>query len=502
MNEATAVSSETNIILISDSGKPIFALLGATDEIARLCGLFQALRTSILHSQGIGLGDIQSLRTSTMLIVFMTVQALTLVAISMNCSNGTVLETEAFLKLQLEYAYIHVLSSLTDQVHVMLHRNPSLDLASVMGAATEGALKATLNKINKNPAPFLTGGVQPFFPMASTVREKTSRVLQSVGDSTKDTVFALLLVHDELVSLVQSSYRPHQLRVSDLHVLVGILTRQHGIYADELWIPIGFPRLNSSGFLYCYTNCFDAETKTLLVLVSQMGTTEQFQAFQSASAAIRRDLGLKSTAASVLEILNSSSYETGSANDIRWRRTEEVFTDDDYVDASGDGDRMIPYVGNRPEDSFVSEIRGTLNSSKRDSLLQDYLNISCALHFVFRLDSPIMHRKTKVGYVPQTMVSNFQFPLGDAVSTRRIWSAYQKLQLRLRLGSATVDATLDAFNMISKDQAPEKGGVSAGIGRHCPSVCLVESPPNIQSVSYMVDGTEMFLAMNGRDFEL
>jgi hypothetical protein len=40
------------------------------------------------------------------------------------------------------------------------------------------------------------------------------------------------------------------------------------------------------------------------------------------------------------------------------------------------------------------------------------------------------------------------------------------------------------------------------IGRHCPASCLVESPPEIQGVTYAIDGSELFLAMNGREFEV
>ena len=83
---------------------------------------------------------------------------------------------------------------------------------------------------------------------------------------------------------------------------------------------------------------------------------------------------------------------------------------------------------------------------------------------------------------------------------------YQKLNLRLRLGSATVESTMDAFDMISQDDSVTGSGSTtatpAGIGRDCPAMCLVESPPNVQGVTYFVDGTETFLAMNGREFEL
>ena len=41
-----------------------------------------------------------------------------------------------------------------------------------------------------------------------------------------------------------------------------------------------------------------------------------------------------------------------------------------------------------------------------------------------------------------------------------------------------------------------------GISRHCPASCLAESPPSVQGVTYVIDGPDLFLAMNGREFEV
>jgi hypothetical protein len=79
---------------------------------------------------------------------------------------------------------------------------------------------------------------------------------------------------------------------------------------------------------------------------------------------------------------------------------------------------------------------------------------------------------------------------------------YQKLQLRMRLGSSTFQSTMNAFDSISSEQAASEEEHMKGISRYCPASCLVESPPEIQGVTYAIDGSELFLAMNGREFEV
>ena len=41
-----------------------------------------------------------------------------------------------------------------------------------------------------------------------------------------------------------------------------------------------------------------------------------------------------------------------------------------------------------------------------------------------------------------------------------------------------------------------------GIAKDCPVMGLMDSPPNVHGVTYIAEEKEIFLAMNGRDFEL
>jgi hypothetical protein len=79
---------------------------------------------------------------------------------------------------------------------------------------------------------------------------------------------------------------------------------------------------------------------------------------------------------------------------------------------------------------------------------------------------------------------------------------YQKLQLRMGLGSWTFQSTMNASDSISSEQAASEEDHMKGIGWYCPASCLVESPPEIRGITYAIDGSELFLAMNGREFEV
>jgi len=68
---------------------------------------------------------------------------------------------------------------------------------------------------------------------------------------------------------------------------------------------------------------------------------------------------------------------------------------------------------------------------------------------------------------------------------------------------------MDAFDMIKNDDSYVKEsnnsnhGVFTGIGRDCPSIGLQESAPyNSDGLSYIVENDVIYLAMNGKNFEL
>lgn len=143
-NTEQIAAMEHNVIVMSESGKPIFSRFGSQGKIARICGLVQALRTAIHGSKStLGLGEIQSIRSNKLCIVFMTVESITLVSISERTKpnggnkneNTDVMETEAYGRLQLEYVYAHIILMLTNNVQSIYIQNPAFDLRSMMNSS-------------------------------------------------------------------------------------------------------------------------------------------------------------------------------------------------------------------------------------------------------------------------------------------------------------------------------------------------------------------------------
>jgi hypothetical protein len=194
-------------------------------------------------------------------------------------------------------------------------------------------------------------------------------------------------------------------------------------------------------------------------------------------------------------------------NDVDWKREESFDVEDDYVTVSRDMvGRRTDY--HKPYSALIDEIHESLDRSTFDSISKRYLDkddASLVLHFLFRADFALKtnSKNSTKGVLSQCISPSMKTaPFNSSQARRRLWVRYQELSLRLRLGSATPEACQDAFDMISRGGGTGDHEGFPGIASDCPAMGLAESPPNVHGITYIVDNAEIFLAMNGRDFEL
>eukprot|EP00978_Attheya_sp_CCMP212_P011310 scaffold27876_cov51-Attheya_sp.AAC.3 len=505
-----------DVVILSEAGKPIFSRWGNEEDLSTVCGIVQAIRATTVDDDSFGLGEIQSLRSGKLTIVFLTAGALTFIAIA-TLGPESDCETEAYLRLQLEYIYAQVIFTLTEQVHEVFKQSPGFDLRNMLGG-TDSVMRGILDKAGAlgNGGFFLTAGVETVCPLSADIREDLSQILQYVGEQTEHTLYAILLLGNKLVTLIQPSYRPHQLRSSDLHLITSFVVNQPGLLTTELWFPICLPRFNSSGFLHAYTSCLHRGTELNLILISQHKTTEQFNSFRNAAQMMKVELGLApdTDESSVIKATDDEAQE----HEDETLDGETKSESDDEAQSKNEGDEN-PNVNISPprgsleseqnkqeeESDFIKAIQEATNPNIQEALINDYCNLASALHFIFRCDVPVFgggDSQQDRGMLTQSISPPLGFPFVDVPSKRRIWNMYQRLSLRLRLGSAADEATNDAFDMIKEDNDESASGDFSHIGKDCPAMCLMESPPNVHGVTYVLDGSELFVGLNGRDFEL
>lgn len=568
-----------NVLIMSGAGKPIFVRYGSNDrksceeeeadedEWATACSLIQAIRANVMSfsldsEEAAPLGDIKSIKAGRKIIVFMSTEALTLVAI-----GDQSLDTE-FLHLHLEYTYAQVIFTLTNQVNAIFRRSPNYDLRTMMGPNVNASLRNLLDRFDPGEVDvtdsrpdddsgygsFLTAAVECISPIPPDLREEASRLLigacrfsnqrnRSRHNQIQDPLFALLMIGTKLVTLVQPSNASSQLHASDLHLILTFVGLQPGLLTNELWFPICLPRFDSSGFLYAFTSCLDPrDTELSIVLIGANSSTEQFEAFRSSALTLRKSLGLPPAKSNVLRIYDSASSVSSSVTPITENRAKVRASEDDTVTTtsghsddpekhfddtawqreetdeylSGDEDKDVrekaPRIKTKTisherhlptlrENPLIDALRVALSPDYQTQMMTRYLEIASAVHFAFRCEV-FVHSNDDMpgGMLPQFFGPPIGFPFIDAASQRHIWNIYQKLSLRLRLGSASTETLMDAFDMII-DSHDEKNSI--GISRDCPMQCLLESSPCVHGVTYVQENNEwLHVGLNGKYFEL
>jgi len=554
-NDDDGGGERTQFLVLSDSGKPIYSygFRGQNDDdddsdeaISRICALLQALMSSVPSVLGSN-NNIQSLRSQYQTIVFMSMGALTLVAISRSRTGGSATsttttttssdccttETESYLRLQLEYIYCQIIFTVTSRIQESFTYNPSFDLRTLLGN-TDTLINAILDEsgaysscntggggvrrsssststscafaaaavVPTARSQYMCGSVEPVFPISPALRARASSALQVIGNKTEFTAFSILAVQDRLVSMIQPSHPDHQMRGSDLHLLLKTVHRQPHVLKSELWMPVCLPRFSSEEFLFCYTHCLDVTSQLVLILVSQQSTTHQFQLFQQAAARLRRSFDLPPASESVLEILqNNKDSIVGSTpqKDVRWRRNPPTISgsnddddddDDDYVDASGEGNRTIPYIPS-PQSVFLKDIQAACQKDTIQAILEHYCKIGSVLHFMFRFDARIQAAASRgyPGKLSQCLTAPLQFPFVDTASQQTVWRMYERLRLRLH-SESTVE---------SEVKRSQEGGTAQSL----PALILAESSPKCaDGIAFIRYQTEVYIGMNGPDYEL
>lgn len=536
-----------NVIIMSAAGKSIFVRYGREpggeaneDEWSTACGIVQGLRANVLsfgsNING-GFGDIQSIKSGKRLVVFKHTDALTFVSIS-DRKDGY--HNEAWLRLQLEYVYSQVIFTLTSQVQSIFERCPGYDLRSMMGSNVNDSIRNLLDRFdpsiddsdcdNSGTGSFLTAGIECVHPIPIEIREDASKMLiNSCGRSNTSHLFAMLVVGTRLVTMIQPTNLLSQLHTSDLHLILTFVGCQTGLLTNELWFPLCLPRFDSSGFLYAYTLCLDPnDTGLSFVMISPDNSMEQFQSFREAANTVRQRLGLPIVKSKVLRVFNSSTSSNGSTqltdrsdidNGIGFAQEINEFVTrlsisttylENSFDKDMDGDDKQAKQAH--EAPLLKALHIALSAKSQEEMMASYLRIASAVHFCFRCDIYVNSAQSSGGGTPTTgsMLTqcfgpSLTFPFTDALSKSHVWYIYQRLALRLRLGSASVETTMEALDTITDTayhQNQYKAGASCGISNECPMQLLLESPPKEHSVTYVVDEDYLYVGLNGKFFEL
>ncbi|KAL0025925.1 hypothetical protein WJX77_003954 [Trebouxia sp. C0004] len=265
-------SQSKHVLILSNAGKPIWALHGDENALAGLMAVVQAL-VSFVRDQG---DTMQAIRAGKHRIVFMERGPFILVIAS---AQG---EPDPVLLQQLQLIHGQVISILSASVEKMFARNPSYDVRKLLGA-TNHLLTALVKSFDTDPSGLLSCLIP--LPLKSNLRHSTLLSLQAAVKSA-GAVFGVLLTQDAIVALAQS--RAHTLHPHDLLLLSNLIRSNDSFRQAQTFTPVCLPRFNATAFLHAYVQYLDVEAGLCMVLLSAQA--DSFFALAEAAEDLEKQL--------------------------------------------------------------------------------------------------------------------------------------------------------------------------------------------------------------------
>jgi len=307
----------------------------------------------------------------------------------------------------------------------------------------------------------------------------------------KSIIYGILSIGKRLFSIIQPHKREQQLSPFDLNILMYFLDNDQMLMIpqSELWFPICLPRLSQSAFVNCFQCCI-GDLGMRLTLISQEPSLEEFKSLQSTARAITAALGM-----------NPGSIEkesvSGDQGQNRNAIPEEIMTNEE---------KKVKQWRIRFSRYLSSCIKDALNEKSQKEMMQNYCDMASLIHFTFRYAVPIRHCNS--GAVSDgKLIQSFGPPLsvdGCNLSEKKIWTMYQRLGLRINVGTESVEDVLDMYNSVSAKSARYEDTTT--ISRNRPSQIMHEtffdhSADDDVKFLYIADGEELYVAQRGQNYD-
>ncbi|KAM3159739.1 Vacuolar fusion protein MON1 [Lachancea thermotolerans] len=246
---------DKQFFIMSSAGKPIYTMHGQDELVMGLMGIIHTvinyfkLHDTKVHSIVNSSGSSVKQR-----FVFLDKSPIILMAMSARE------ESTNDLLQQLDFLYSYLISTLSrKQLTRLFSKRENFDLRRFLTDSDFQNLNHICDSISRGFNPEFLLGALRCLPLRKSTRQIIDNTMlaqiQDPGTNVgRGTLLYGLIVAPggQLCSVLRP--RGHTLHTTDLHLLFSLVFNQfQGLQDDqELWLPICFPKFNSSGFLHCY----------------------------------------------------------------------------------------------------------------------------------------------------------------------------------------------------------------------------------------------------------
>ncbi|SCU99567.1 LANO_0F02366g1_1 [Lachancea nothofagi CBS 11611] len=246
---------EKQFFILSSAGKPVYSMHGQDELVMGLMGIVHTV-ISYFKVHNTKMHSIVNSCGNHVKQKFVFLDKTPIILMAMSSREESVND----LLQQLDFLYSYLICTLSRrQLTRLFSKRDNFDLRHFLTNTDFQNLNHICDSISNGFNPdFLLGALR-----CLTLRKSTRQTLHSIMlaqvqhpdvAAQRNTILYGLIVAPggQLCSVLRP--RGHTLHTTDLHLLFSLIFNQfQGLQDDqELWLPICFPKFNSSGFLHCY----------------------------------------------------------------------------------------------------------------------------------------------------------------------------------------------------------------------------------------------------------
>ena len=270
VNKQRLSNSDKNFFIISNAGKPIFIMHGDDKKVIPLAGI---INTIVNYFQVNQQAEIKTmyLRNIGQRFVFLKRGPIIIMVYS---KLG---ESFRVLREQCNFLYSYLISTLTSKNLEKLFRNRSnFDLGTFLAKSDMENLNLICHLLSNKFYPDIFLNALQSNPLEKNIRAKIhNKILQQLHDDSEiiprgTLLYGFFLTGEDIKMTAVIRPQGHTLYTHDMQLLFCLIRRHLNLNTTdrELWIPICFPKFNSTGFLYSYIKILSLKSKSVMVFLS------------------------------------------------------------------------------------------------------------------------------------------------------------------------------------------------------------------------------------------
>ncbi|CAI2366780.1 unnamed protein product [Moneuplotes crassus] len=235
-----------NYFIFTLAGKPIFCRFGDEFHLSPMFATFSAMIPKILsfYSNNEFYKDrnfLRCIRGKKLKCVVLIKSQICYVAIT------KYKETTSYLRQQLEYLHLQMVSLITNQILESLKERPNLDIRNSV-AGLEKPLHMMSEMVKRSPACFLNAF--PVLTLHSLLRKDLYQLIEE--NKPNDFYYGLLVTYTTVLGVIENKEEDAMICAPDINLIFNYIHSLSSFRHEETWTPICIPGITEEFLLHVY----------------------------------------------------------------------------------------------------------------------------------------------------------------------------------------------------------------------------------------------------------